>query len=348
MAEGAAQGAPAREATRAGAAGARLGREGLLGLALMGGLLAWPVIAVLAGEPYEATLAARVAILALAGVGLNLALGQGGMVSLGHAAFFGIGGYVAGISADAAFSGAPAVSWPVTLAGTTSMPVIWLVAIGLSGLVAAAIGAISLRTTGVYFIMITLAFAQMIYYFAISWPAYGGEDGLPIYLRNTLPGVDTGDPLSFFLIAYALLSGALFLSWRIQNSRFGSALACARMNPDRLAALGIEPFPVKLLAFVLSAMITGLAGALFADLNGFVSPAMLGWHTSGEIIIFVLLGGVGRLMGPVAGALLFILLETVLGGLTEHWQLGLGLALLGTVLFAPGGLIGLLAGPRRG
>jgi branched-chain amino acid transport system permease protein len=120
------------------------------------------------------------------------------------------------------------------------------------------------------------------------------------------------------------------------------------MNPVRLATTGIEPFPVKLAAFVISAAITGLAGALFADLNGFVSPAMLGWHTSGELLIFVILGGVGRLFGPVAGALLFILLETVLGGLTEHWQLGLGLVLLGVVLFARGGLIGLVAGGRHG
>jgi branched-chain amino acid transport system permease protein len=341
MAEGAAATAPAR-------ARPLLGAEGALNLALLLGLLIWPVIAVMAGEPYQATLAARVAILALAGVGLNIALGQGGMISLGHAAFFGIGGYVAGIAADAAFNMAPVLAWPVEIGGTTSMPVIWLVAMALAALVALAIGAISLRTEGVYFILITLAFAQMIYYFAISWPAYGGEDGLPIYLRNTLPGVDTADPLSFFLVAYALLCAALALSWRLGVSRFGAALACARMNPVRLATTGIEPFPVKLAAFVISAAITGLAGALFADLNGFVSPAMLGWHTSGELLIFVILGGVGRLFGPVAGALLFILLETVLGGLTEHWQLGLGLVLLGVVLFARGGLIGLVAGGRHG
>jgi branched-chain amino acid transport system permease protein len=213
--------------------------------------------------------------------------------------------------------------------------------------VALAIGAVSLRTAGVYFIMITLAFAQMIYYFAISLPTYGGEDGLSIYLRSSLPFVDTGDPLSFFLVCYALLLSALFLTHRLVDSRFGAALQCARMNPERLATLGIAPFPVKLTAFTLSAMITGLAGALFAELNGFVSPAMLSWQRSGEIIVFVILGGVGRLFGPVAGAALFILLESFIGGWTDRWQLVLGLVLLSVVLFARGGVIGLLAGRAR-
>jgi branched-chain amino acid transport system permease protein len=187
----------------------------------------------------------------------------------------------------------------------------------------------------------------MIYYFAISWPEYGGEDGLSIYVRNGFAGLDTYDPLQFFLICYGCLMLAIGLSWRIMGARFGAALMCARMNPERLATVGIEPFPVKLVAFVISAMITGLAGALFADLNGFVSPAMLGWHTSGEIIVFVILGGVGRLFGPVAGAALYVLMEHVLGGITVHWQLLLGLVLLGVVLFARGGLVGIVAGGAR-
>jgi branched-chain amino acid transport system permease protein len=307
-------------------------------------LLAAPLAALGLGEPYYANLASRVAILALAGVGLNLALGHGGMISFGHAAFFGIGGYVAGISAQAAFNGAAVVSWPLEVMGSTAMPPIWLAAMLVAGVAAVAIGAISLRTSGVYFIMITLAFAQMIYYFAISWPAYGGEDGLSIYARNRFPGLDTYDPLSFFLICYGCLMLALAFSWRVMAARFGAALMCARMNPERLATAGIEPYPVKLTGFVISAMITGLAGALFADLNGFVSPSMLGWQTSGEIMVFVILGGVGRLFGPVAGAALFVLLEHVLGGLTEHWQLLLGLILLGVVLFARGGLVGMVAG----
>jgi len=322
-------------------------RETLVNAVLALALVIAPLTAVALDEPFYVGLASRVAILALAGVGLNLALGSGGMVSFGHAAFFGLGGYVAGIAALHAFEGSAFIAWPVEIGGSESMVVIWLAAMALTAVVALAIGAVSLRTSGVYFIMITLAFAQMIYYFAISLPTYGGEDGLSIYLRSGLPFVDTGDPLSFFLVCYALLLLALFLTHRLVESRFGAALLCARMNPQRLATLGIAPYPVKLTAFTLSAMITGLAGALFAELNGFVSPAMLSWQRSGEIIIFVILGGVGRLFGPVAGAALFILLESFVGGWTDRWQLVLGLVLLAVVLFARGGVIGLLAGKAR-
>ncbi|MPZ09539.1 MAG: branched-chain amino acid ABC transporter permease [Kiloniellaceae bacterium] len=322
-------------------------REPLVNAVLVLALLIAPLTAVALDEPFYVGLASRVAILALAGVGLNLALGSGGMVSFGHAAFFGLGGYVAGIAALHAFEGSAFLAWPLEIGGSESMIVVWVVTLAVSAVVALAIGAVSLRTAGVYFIMITLAFAQMIYYFAISLPTYGGEDGLSIYLRSSLPFVDTGDPLSFFLVCYALLLSALFLTHRLVNSRFGAALQCARMNPERLATLGIAPFPVKLTAFTLSAMITGLAGALFAELNGFVSPAMLSWQRSGEIIVFVILGGVGRLFGPVAGAALFILLESFIGGWTDRWQLVLGLVLLSVVLFARGGVIGLLAGRAR-
>ncbi|GAB4238842.1 MAG: branched-chain amino acid ABC transporter permease [Kiloniellaceae bacterium] len=324
-----------------------LTKENLVNAVLALALLAAPLIAVALEESFYVTLASRVAILALAGVGLNLALGTGGMVSFGHAAFFGLGGYVAGIAGLHAFEGSAFLAWPLEIGGSESLLVIWGVALAVTALVALAIGAISLRTSGVYFIMITLAFAQMIYYFAISLPTYGGEDGLSLYLRSQLPAVDTDDPLTFFLVCYVLLLGAIFLVHRLVDSRFGAALQCARMNPQRLATLGIAPFPVKLTAFTLSAMITGLAGTLFAELNGFVSPAMLSWHLSGEIIIFVILGGVGRLFGPVAGAALFILLESFIGGLTDRWQLVLGLILLSVVLFARGGVVGLLAGKAR-
>lgn len=322
-------------------------RENLVNAVLALALLAAPLIAVMLDEPFYVSLASRVAILALAGVGLNLALGSGGMVSFGHAAFFGLGGYVAGVAALHAFEGTAFLIWPVEIGGSESMIVIWLLALAVTALVALVLGAISLRTSGVYFIMITLAFAQMIYYFAISLPTYGGEDGLSIYLRSGLPGIDADDPLTFFLVCYGLLLAAIFFTHRLVGSRFGAALLCARMNPQRLATLGIAPFPVKLTAFTLSAMITGLAGALFAELNGFVSPSMLSWHRSGEIMIFVILGGVGRLFGPVAGAALFILLESFIGGWTDRWQLVLGLILLAVVLFARGGVIGLLAGRAR-
>jgi branched-chain amino acid transport system permease protein len=316
-----------------------MARETAVNLAILAGLLAVPLAARLLGEPFVITLATKAA-----GVGLNLALGYGGLVSFGHAAFFGIGGYAAGILASHAQTSVPLLTWPIEIPGTTAMPVIWLFAILAALLVAIPIGMLSLRTGGVHFIMITLAFAQMIYYFAISWPAYGGEDGLSLYLRNGLLGLNTMDPWTFFLIAYALLLTALALSLTIVRSRFGLALDMARQNPLRLTSLGVRPFDVRLTALVISAAITGLAGALYADLNRFVSPTMFSWHLSGELIVFVILGGTGRICGPVAGAALYILLEHQLGQLTEYWQFLLGLLLLAVVLFARGGLVGLVAG----
>ena len=321
-------------------------RESVIGWTLVGLLLAVPLWALATDNPFTITLATRVAILALAGVGLNIALGIGGLVSLGHAAFFGIGGYAMGILASHAQTYAPLAEWPILIEGTKSMPMIWLTAIVAAALAALFIGALSLRTSGVYFIMITLAFGQMLFYFAISWPAYGGEDGLSIYVRNDFPGLNTLDPIQFFAICFALLVAALLLHRAVARSPFGLALNAARQSPQRVETVGLDPYRLRLVAFVLSGAITGLAGALFADLNRFVSPAMLSWQTSGEIMVFVILGGVGRVFGPVAGAGLFILLEHHLGGVSEFWHIHLGLLLLLVVLFARGGLIGLLAGQR--
>ena len=322
-------------------------REFITNAALALGLLAVPLWAYVSDEPYIITLTTRVAILALAGVGLNLALGLGGLISLGHAMFFGIGGYVVGILASHSQSYTPLMEWPITIEGTQFMPVVWIMALIVSGLVALVAGALSLRTSGVYFIMITLAFGQMFYYFTISWPAYGGEDGLSIYVRGQFPGLNTLDPIQFFLITYVLLGLALFVTARIARSGFGLALNAARQNETRVRAVGIEPYRLRLAAFMVSGAITGLAGALFADLNRFVSPAMFSWQTSGEIMVFVILGGVARLFGPVAGAALFILLEEILGGLSDYWHIYLGVLLLVVVLFARGGIIGLLAGEDR-
>ncbi len=319
-------------------------RESLINAVLILGLLAVPLWAWVADEPFTITLATRVAILALAGVGLNIALGLGGLISLGHAAFFGIGGYAMGILASHAQSFTPLLETPFLIEGTKSMPVIWLVALAAAAIAALIIGALSLRTSGVYFIMITLAFGQMLFFFAISWPAYGGEDGLSIYVRNGFPGLNTLDPIQFFGICFALLFLALWFSARLARSPLGLALNAARQSAQRVETVGLSPFRLKLVAFVISGAITGLAGALFADLNRFVSPMMFSWQTSGEIIVFIILGGVGRLCGPVAGAALFITLEHILGGLSEFWHVWLGLLLLLVVLFARGGLIGMLAG----
>jgi branched-chain amino acid transport system permease protein len=323
---------------------AEMRREWIVNAVLAVALLVVPLVALWINEPFYITLATRVAILALAGVGLNLALGLGGMVSFGHAAYFGLGGYVAGIMAHHAFSGLP--MW-IGVTGSNQMLWIWLWAMILSGMLALIIGALSLRTSGIFFIMITLAFAQMIFYFTLSWPAYGGEDGLPIFVRNQFPGLNTMRPWDMFILSYGVLMLALIFFAMLRAARFGAALMAIRQNPDRAAAVGISPFGVKLAAFVLSGMITGLAGAMMADLTRFVSPAMIAWQMSGELIVIIILGGVGRLFGPVAGAAILVAFEVIFGGITEHWQFFLGLILLGVVLFARGGLIGLLAGRAR-
>ena len=323
---------------------ANLKREYWVNIILVGALLCAPVLAALLDESYYVNLSSRVAIIAMAAVGLNLALGFGGMISFGHAAFFGIGGYVAGISAFHAFDGSTFLG---LFPGTDQLLIIWPLAILTAGVIASLVGLISLRTQNVYFIMITLAFAQMIYYFAISLPTYGGEDGLLIYVRNGLPLFDTDNPLTFFGVCFIALMLSIYISKRIMGSRFGAALTMAKLNDTRLAATGIEPFPIRLTAFVISAMITGAAGALYADLNGFVGPSMLSWHRSGEIMVIVILGGVGRLFGPIAGAFAFVLLETFIGGITERWQLFLGIILLAVVLYAKGGLMGIFAKEAR-
>lgn len=321
-----------------------MGREKFFNAAILLALLAVPLLALAMDEPFVITLATKVAILALAGVGLNIALGLGGLVSLGHAAFFGIGGYAMGILASHAQNYEPLFTWPFLFEGSNQMPLIWLVAVLASAAAALVIGALSLRTSGVYFIMITLAFGQMLYYFAISWSAYGGEDGLSIWVRNEMPGLNTLDPIQFFGVTFVILCLALWFAARLAQSAFGLALSAARQSQERVETVGLTPFKLRLMAFVISGAITGLAGALFADLNRFVSPTMLSWHTSGEIMIFVILGGVGRLYGPLVGAAVYILLEHLLGGISEYWQIFLGLLLLGMVLFARGGLIGALLG----
>ncbi|SFA87747.1 amino acid/amide ABC transporter membrane protein 2, HAAT family [Poseidonocella pacifica] len=321
-------------------------RETALNLALALALPAFVASAYVAEEPFLITLATRAAILALAATGLNLALGFGGLVSFGHAAFFGIGGYATGILASHAQDYTPLMESPFLIEGTQAMLIHWPVGMIAAGCAALVIGALSLRTSGVYFIMITLAFAQMFYYFAISWPAYGGEDGLPLYLRSSFPGMNTLQPLPFFTLVFVVLILAIGFCGMLSASRFGLALHGARQTPARLVAAGIGPFGVRMTAFVISAMLTALAGSLFADLNRFVSPSMMSWHLSGELIVLVILGGVGRLFGPLAGAMLYVAIEHVAGGLTDHWQFFVGLLLLAVVLFARGGLIGLLAGER--
>lgn len=320
-------------------------REAAAGAAILGLLAFGPWAAASFGNPFLVTLAAKAAILALAATGLHLALGLGGLVSFGHAAFFGLGGYAAGVLATHAASGeALLFGW----AGSREILTMGLAALLVCALAALPIGAISLRTSGVYFLMITLAFAQMIYYFALSWPAYGGEDGLS-FRRGIFPGLNLNarSPLPFYGLCFGALVIGLALFQILRASRFGAALEAARQNPERVAALGIAPFGLRLTAFVLSATMVGAAGVLFANLNRFVSPSMLSWQMSGELIVLIMLGGRGRLLGPTLGAMIFVAMEHLLGGWTERWQFFLGLAVLAVAVFARGGLLGLIAGRPR-
>ena len=304
-------------------------------------LLSIPAIGIIFNEPYYITLATKVIILGIAGVGLNLALGYGGLISFGHAAFFGIGGYVAAIMSYHALNEELLFEIPLAISGSSEMLIIWPLAIVISAFFSLLIGLLSLRTSGVYFIMITLAFAQMLYYFSISWPSYGGEDGLSMHMRNTLPFINTMNPLNFFLICLAWFFIAIFITSKLINSPYGMALQATKQNEERVKSVGIETFKVKLIVFVFSGAITGLAGSLYADLNRFVSPSMLNWHTSGEIMVFVILGGIARLYGPLLGAAFFIILEQTLGLYSENWQFWLGLILILEIIFARSGIMGL-------
>ena len=308
------------------------------------GLLVLPVAAGLADEPYLVSLFSRILIYALAAVSLDLMLGFGGMVSLGHAAFVGIGAYVIAILSLHGFEGTPVISWPMTITGSESALVLWPAAVALSAGAAALIGALSLRTSGMHFIMITLAFAQMLYYFFVSLEVYGGDDGLSLFTRNTLPGVDLGDDRQFYYLCLAALSAFLFLSWRLIHSRFGMVIRGCRENERRMKSLGIAAFRYRLVCFVIAGAGAGLAGALIANQTEYVSPGLMHWTRSGQILVMVLLGGMGTLFGPVLGAATLLLLEELLSIYTEHWMVYLGPFLILVVLFAKRGIYGVIAG----
>ena len=300
-------------------------------------------------QPFYISLATRVVIYAIAAVSLDLILGYGGLVSFGHGAFVGAGAYVVGILFVHAQDGSPVLDWsvpgwPVTIAGSEAALVAWPAAVIVSALMALAIGAICLRTRGVAFIMITLAFAQMLFFLFVSLPHYGGEDGISLWWRNTLPGIDLGDDVRFYYLCLALLVGFTLLCRRLVDSRFGRVLRAAKENERRLRALGVAPYPYRLTAFVIAGAGAGLAGALLANQTGFVSPSPLHWTSSGEIMVMVILGGMGTLVGPILGAAALLVLEETLSAYTSHWGLVLGPILILVVLTARRGLFGWLAG----
>jgi len=307
-------------------------------------LVALPALASMADEPYLVTLFSRILIYALAAVSLDLMLGFGGMVSLGHAAFFGIGAYVVVILSFHAVEGTALLTWPLQLDGHQSALVVWPIAVLLAAAAAAVIGALSLRTSGMHFIMITLAFAQMLYYFFVSLEAYGGDDGLSLFSRNTAPGIDLGDERQFYYLCLAALAAFLFFSWRLVHSRFGMVIRGCRENERRMKSLGFATFRYRLVCFVIAGAGAGLAGALIANQTEYVSPGLMHWTRSGEILVMVLLGGMGTLFGPVLGAATLLLVEELLSIYTEHWMVYLGPFLILVVLFAKRGIYGVLAG----
>jgi branched-chain amino acid transport system permease protein len=313
-------------------------------------LAAVPVYAAVTANTFLVTLFTRVIILGIAATSLNLILGYGGMVSFGHAVYLGIGGYAVGILAQE---------------GTSSGFVQWPVAILVSALFALLVGALSLRTRGVYFIMITLAFAQLVYYFGVGLDRYGADDGLTIRRRSQFAGLlNLSDRTQFYYLCLVLLVLTIYLVARLVNSRFGLVIQGARSNDRRMRAIGFATFRYRLTAFVIAGAICGLAGALLANHTGFISPATMHWTRSGDLIVMVVLGGMASSFGPLIGAVALLSLEEALPVLirvsaspvfgdaavrmAEYWQIVLGPLFLLVVLFARGGIDGLLAGMRRG
>jgi branched-chain amino acid transport system permease protein len=302
--------------------------------------IAFPLVMQAADSLFYVSFASRVMIYAIAATSLNLALGYGGMISFGHAAFVGTGAYVASIC---------------IAEGLTSAWIGWPAAIAASALAAWLIGAVSLRTRGVYFIMITLAFAQMMFYLVNSMKAYGGDEGLTLPQRAS----DLGNEVAFYYVVLVALGVTVFLLYRLVNSRFGRVIIAIRENEARAAAVGVPVFRYQLACFVIAGAAAGLAGALLASHGKYVNPNVLHWSQSGTLMIMVILGGVGRLWGGAIGAAALLCLEHLIAehridwlaalapNYQQHANLGVGLVLLAIVLFAPQGIAGLFSRRRH-
>ena len=299
----------------------------VLPLLLFAGFAAVPFVATAFEQPFWISFFARILIYAIAASALNLALGYGGLVSFGHALFMGLGSYAVALPA---FHGI-ASGW-AHLA----------LCVGASSLVALAVGAISLRTSGMAFIMITLAFAQMGYFLLVSLKQYGGDDGLPVAATSQFGSIDLGSTLPLYATALVVLALVTWWMAKLRAAPFGMALRGARQNARRINAMGLEARRLQLVAFVISGAICGVSGLLLANLNAFASPSSLAWTVSGELIVMVVLGGIGTVAGPVIGALVFLGLEEVLKGLTEHWMLIFGPLIVVMALVGRRGIVGLI------
>jgi branched-chain amino acid transport system permease protein len=278
------------------------------------------------GSGFLLTLLARAMILGMAAVGLSLLVGGAGLVSLGHAALVGVGAYtVAALDA----------------AGITEAALVFPAAILAGTVFALLTGAVSLRTSGVHFIMITLAFGQMAFFLAASLSVLGGDDGYTLDARTLwFGGRVLRDRLVFYFVCLIALVAVWLLCSAVLDSRFGRVLRAAKENPLRVQALGLSPYPYRLVAYGLAGAIAGLAGALLANASEFVSPATLSWDRSGELLFMVILGGAGQLYGAILGALAIVLLEEYLSHLLVYWRLLFGPLLVLSVLFLRDGLAG--------
>ena len=293
-------------------------------------LVALPYFVQAIGQPFYIDLVRRIMILALAATSLNLILGYGGLVSFGHAAYLGIGAYAVGILA---------------FYGVTSGFLQWGVAILASAVVAAAIGVVSIRTSGVYFIMITLAFTQMLYYLSISIAEFGGDDGMRLKAKSAFPLLDLRDPVVFYYVSLAAMLLMTYLVHRIVHSRFGMVLRATKSNEARSRALGFSPFRYRLTAFVIAGAMCGLAGAMYANHTSYIAPTILTWQQSGDLMFMVILGGMASTAGPLLGSFALLLVEELLKGWTEYWQVWLGPLLVLCVIFFKRGLAGIFHKP---
>ena len=296
-------------------------------------LIAVPPLAAILHQPFWVNAVTRILILALAAVSLDLIVGYGGLVSFGHAAYFAAGGYTVGVLAQNGVDAA-LIAWPA--------------AVVIAALLATIVGTLSLRTSGIFFIMITLAFAQMVFFALVAVKAWGGNDGLPLGARSVLPLVDLRDANVLYFVCLVLLVAFVAGTAQLVESRFGMVLRGARSSERRVLALGFPTFRYKLVAFVVAGAGAGLSGALWAEYARFVSADMASWTRSGEFLVMVILGGLGSLAGALYGAAVLTGLESFLAGFTEHWMLLLGGILLVIVLFAKRGLYGWLAGANDG
>jgi branched-chain amino acid transport system permease protein len=318
---------------------ARVGARTVVAAAVLVALGLVPVLAAALNQPFYVTLFTRVLVFAIAATGLNLILGYGAMVSFGHAMYIGIGAYAVGLLGHHGITS----GWAHLAAG-----------LGAGAAVALAVGAICLRTSGMAFIMITLAFAQMVYFLAVSLKEYGGDDGLPVASRSDFGLFSLADNTVLYFAAYALLLAVLYLFWRLIHARFGMVLRGCRSNPRRMAALGFPTLRYRLTAYVLSALVCVLAGMLLANLTRFVAPSYMAWSVSGELIVMIVLGGLGTLIGPVVGAAALLGLEEVQSSLklgidavdrliNQHWWALIGLFIVAVVLLMKQGIYGWFA-----